>query len=614
MDDVVDLVDRSLADETRPAFRSRVEDQADALREGIAAGRFDSDGFAIGLEVELYGIWAPPAEEEEDTTDTDPADQTETATDAETGQSDALRAINGTLLGGSTSDGIGRSDREQGTGWRSTWDASAEAIETAASRLLARSAQETNGAADPAMADHASGQPDELADWAGTLTPLPESLFGGLVATELGLHNAEINTEPDPFDQTGLDVQTAAVELQVKKAREMARAHDHELVLDGMWTVPPAEGSDTYLGAHQRRDEYVVADNMRQYPRYVAIDNDALADADGSIDLSMPGVEGQFPTILFESLTSSIQPHLQIPTAAAFPAYYNAAIRTLGPVLALTANSPFLPADLYEDVTDPDALLAELHHESRIAVFEQSVNTSENPKVRVPRDIDTTTDVVDSVLEDDCFAPFMREWIHDEPRETVHDEHWEFDHKRGTYWRWLRCVIGGDPVGEISDEESLRIEYRPMPTQPTPKDLISAQVLVTGLIRGLGVRDHPLTELPWEAASESFYSAAEDGLDADLDWVTADGERTTDTEVIFDEVFDLARAGLAAQEIDSRRIDQYLDPMERRVEAGMTPSAWKIERVRENLAAGHPFSEAITAMQREYIELSQSNGCFADWL
>jgi hypothetical protein len=605
MDEVVELVRRSLADETGAEFRSRVVDQAEALKAGIEAGRFDSDGFAVGLEIEVYGIWAQP-EEDEDEAEEAATGETDDASPADKDQP----AVDSTMLGAFTSDGRPRSDPEFGAGWSTSWDASAEALETAAGRLRDRSTFGDDEAADEAQ----RVQPPAREEWTASLTPLPESLFGGLVAKELGVHNAEINTEPDPFDQTGLEVQSAAVELQVKKARELARERDHELVLDGMWTVPPADGSGAYLSAHERVEGYVIADNMRHYPRYVAIDNEALGHADGSIALSLPGVEKQFPTILFESLTSSIQPHLQIPTAAAFPAYYNAAIRTLGPVLALTANSPFLPADLYEDVTDPEALLAELHHESRIAVFEQSVNTSENPKVRVPRDIESTTDVVDRVLSDDCYAPFLREWIHDDPRESVHDEQWEFDHKRGTYWRWLRCVIGGDPVGEISDEESLRIEYRPIPTQPTPNDLISAQVLVTGLIRGLGVRDHPLTELPWEAARESFYSAAEDGLDADLDWVTADGERTTDTEVIFEEVFDLARAGLAAQDIDSRRIDQYLEPMERRVEAGMTPSAWKIERVRENLAAGEPFSEAITAMQREYIELSQSNGCFGDWL
>jgi hypothetical protein len=104
-----------------------------------------------------------------------------------------------------------------------------------------------------------------------------------------------------------------------------------------------------------------------------------------------------------------------------FKAPFYKAIRTLGPVLSLTANSPFLPADLYDDVGDPYEFLTETHHELRIATFEQSVNTSENDKVRVPRDIDDASEVPDRVAADDCFAPFLREWMEDGERDTLVD-------------------------------------------------------------------------------------------------------------------------------------------------------------------------------------------------
>jgi hypothetical protein len=439
-------------------------------------------------------------------------------------------------------------------------------------------------------------------------------VFEGPAAKELGVHNAEINTDPDAFGATGLEVQTTSVEMRFKKARDAALAEHRDLVLDAMWTIPPEGGTLEYLTDVEQRDGVTFAENMRQYPRYVALDNEALEHAGGEISFSVPGAEHAFPSILFESLATSIQPHLQVPTAGEFPDYYNAAIRTLGPVLALTANSPFLPADLYNRVDDPYDLLEETHHELRIAAFEQSVNTSENPKVRVPSDIETSEDVVDRVVEDDCFAPFLREWITDEPRSGVHDEHWEFDHKRGTYWRWLRCVVGGDPVDGAGDQESLRIEYRPIPTQPTVADLIGTQVLVAGLVRGLVATGHPLAELPWQDARRSFYDAARNGLDAELAWVTADGERTTDPDVIYDEIFSLARAGLDAQDVPENRADEFLDPLERRWTAGETPSSWKIARVREYLDVGDSLEDAICAMQRDYFELSREEDSFADWL
>jgi hypothetical protein len=454
----------------------------------------------------------------------------------------------------------------------------------------------------------------ERAGWRGRLEPLPGSVFDAGATKELGRHNAEINTDPDVCSGEGLASQAAAIEAAFESAREAARDEGLELVLDAMWTVPPESGSREFLSAHCLEDGVVLAENMRPDPRYRAIDNDVLRLVEGDIPFSVPGVDTTFPSILFESLATSIQPHLQIPDADSFPAYYNAGIRTLGPLLALATNSPFLPADLYGDVEDPEGLVAATHHELRIPVFEQSVNHSPDPKVRVPADIDDATEVVDRVVADDRYAPFLREWIDEGERDGLHDEVWEFDYKRSTYWRWLRCVVGGDPVAGAGDERSLRIEYRPLPTQPTVRDVVGLQALTVGLLRGLVAADHPLQELPWDAAVESFYAAAEAGLDADLAWVTADGERTSDPALVYDEVFTVARRGLLESGVESADVDRYLDPIETRVDAGTTPSVWKKERVREELTAGADLPGAIEAMQREYVRRSRGTDSFADWL
>jgi hypothetical protein len=449
------------------------------------------------------------------------------------------------------------------------------------------------------------------------LARLPEGVFEKTEANkELGVHNVEINTAPTILDGSGMRAQADGIRERTRAAESAADEYDLELVFDAMWTLPPGTGAIEYLSAVEKRDGIVFAENMRQAPRYVAIDNHALAyTEDGAIPLSVPGAELTFPTILFESLATSIQPHLQIPTAAAFPTYYNAAIRTLGPILALSSNSPFLPAEMYDRVEDSESLVERTHHELRIDVFEQSVNRTPNAKVRVPRDIETATDVVDRVLEDDRYAPFLREWLESETdRETLSDRIWEFDHKRGSYWRWLRCVIGGDRIDHDNDEYSLRIEYRPIPTQPTVTDVIGMQALVAGLIRGLIEADHPIGELPWEAAESSFYSAVESGLEADLEWVTAGGERTTDRETIFEEIFSHARLGLDAADIPAEDIDRYLSPIEARWDARTTPSRWKKSAVKERLRNGAGLASAIAGMQREYIRRSRETDSFEEWL
>lgn len=445
------------------------------------------------------------------------------------------------------------------------------------------------------------------------LRHLSEEVFESGATKELGLHNAEINTDPDVLDEAGLARQAESIEQDFERACKAVRAEGGHLVLDAMWTTPPEEGSERYLCDVALTDGVTIARNMRPDPRYVALDNQALAYAGGELEFSVPGVSRTFPTILFESLATSIQPHLQIPNTEAFPAYYNVAIRTLGPVLALGTNSPFLPPDLYTDVDDPYEVIDQSHHELRIAVFEQSMNQTPNPKVCVPADIHSPEDAIGHVLEDDLYAPFLREWITDAPREGLSDAHWEYQYKRASFWRWLRCVVGGDSVSECCDERSLRIEYRPIPTQPTVRDVVGMQVLTVGLIRGLVHTAHPLAELPWEDAERAFYNAATDGLSGDLAWITADGDRTSESEIIFDDLFAQARIGLAESGVSESTIDRYLDPIERRVETGVTPSIWKKNRVREGLDSGKSFTEAITEMQAEYIERSRESEHFAEW-
>lgn len=511
------VVAESLREATAAEFADRVETQATALKEAIAAGEFDSPGFAVGLEMEVYAV-----------------------------------------------DGDGR------------------------------------------------------------LAPLPDEVFEGAANKELGVHNAELNTDPDPFDAAGLAAQAEEVRDRTRRARRETGEVGLELVLDAMWTVPPADGSRAYLEATRgdgssddadsgTSDPVAVPENMRPDPRYLAIDADVRDSAGGDLPFAVPGTDTTFPSILFESLATSIQPHLQVPDAGAFPAYYNAAIRTLGPVLALSANSPFLPPDLYTDAREPKTLVAETPHELRIEVFEQSVNHTPTPKVRVPADITDAEETADRVVADDLVAPFLREWLEEGERKSLEDDLWEFAHKRSTYWRWLRCVAGGQPVGG-GDERSLRVEYRPIPTQPTVRDVVGMQALTAGLVRGLVAADHPIADLPWAAAEESFYNAVSDGIRADLAWITAGGERTRDPDLVFDEVFAHARRGLREAGLGEDDIEFYLEPIEARRYAATAPSDWKKQAVRERLADGAGLADAITGMQREYVRLSRETETFAEWL
>jgi hypothetical protein len=448
-----------------------------------------------------------------------------------------------------------------------------------------------------------------VVDDEGRLARVPDDAFDyAPCAKELGRHNVEINTDATRMDADGLAAQADQVAARVEATRA---ALDDRLVLDAMWTVPPAGGSETYLTAVGEAEGLTVATEMRPNARYCALDNDVLARAGGAIDLDLPGLDLTVPTVLVESLATSVQPHLQVPEAADFPRYFNAALRTVGPLLALTANAPLLPVDLYDD-PDPRGLLDRTHHELRIAVFEQSINAGAPPgegNVRLPRDLDSTGEAVERIVADHTYAPALVD--EDAPVEGYADRIPEFDRKRGVYWRWVRPVFGGQAVAN-DDGASVRVEYRPLPAQPTVADNVAVQWLVVGLLRGVVETDHPLADLPWAAARDCFYDAAERGPAADLAWVTAGGERTGDPATVYDDLFATARAGLRAAGVDEDAVDDRLAPVERRRETG-PPSAWKLDRVRAELDAGADLDGAVRAMQRAYVERAAAGTPFVDW-
>lgn len=459
-------------------------------------------------------------------------------------------------------------------------------------------------------------------DGEGRLAPVPEAAFEAPhCSRELGVHNLELHTHPDSTAGTGFRRQATSLETALSGARTALHEADRRVVLDGMWTIPPAEGTEAYLGAGRETDGVFRAENMRPIPRYVALDDAVRARSGGRIPMGLPGLDDA-RSILVESLTTSIQPHLQIPTATDLPRYLNVATRTLGPVLSLSANSPFLPADRYEGVDAEDAL-AETPHECRVPVFERSVNVDGIEKCRVPEDYDDVADVVERIVADETLAPVLSETDDaDDADGSYAASIPEFVTKRGTFWRWVRPVFGGDvPHGEEgrttgpgNDDASVRVEYRPLPTQPTVRDTVGMQALVAGLVRGIVVADHPAETLPWADARDSFYAAVADGPEADLRWVGSHGDRIDATPAVRDEVFSLARRGLRELGVDDDAAEWLLSPVEERQSATHTsPSAWKRARVRDRLDAGESLPEAISAMQREYVEKAATGRPFATW-
>jgi len=117
-------------------------------------------------------------------------------------------------------------------------------------------------------------------------------------------------------------------------------------------------------------------------------------------------------------------------------------------------------------------------------------------------------------------------------------------------------------------------------------------------------------------ARDNFYSAMHDGLDAELYWITNDGKETTEADELFTDLFAHAKDGLQARGLSDEQAAKYLYPLRQRARHGVTPADWKKREVRERLAAGETLADAITGMQRAYIDRQKEtllDGSFTDW-
>ncbi len=428
-----------------------------------------------------------------------------------------------------------------------------------------------------------------------TVSSPPDDLPG--CEEEIGRHQLEFQTSPQPLSAGGLDAVAVELRARFEAASDRLLGPGEQLVSDGVWTIPADEGSVAYLTDCEESGATPLATNMVDVARYHA--QGQAADT----KLDAPHVTHQGETALLNSLTTSIQPHYVVPTATDLPEYLGYALRVAGPLLALGVNSPLFPPDLYDDAS-AETILDDCRMENRIGIFESVMNDEDaTPKVAFPEDVESVADAVGSIVDDPTILPVQP----DDPDRLTH-----FTHKHGSYWRWIRPVFDEGLVGPAN----VRIEFRPLPGQPTIRDSVAFLGLFAGLMTGLPRMEHPVAELDWADARDNFYAAAADGLEADLQWIDRTGERTTSTDALFDDLFTCAREGLEAVGFEPGRATEVLAPLTARVARDRTPARWTLDRVRDRLDADTSFERAVFATQREYLRRQRKtfdHGRFDSW-
>ncbi|WP_423999125.1 hypothetical protein ACOZ4I_10150 [Haloarcula salina] len=423
-----------------------------------------------------------------------------------------------------------------------------------------------------------------VVDRENALTTLPrctDEILG--CEKEIGRHQIEFRSSPQPFSATGLQTIESEMRARFEAASDALLDPEERLVSDGFWTISPqTETGVEYLTDHTTTDDTVLATNMCDTARYHAQGQSAATRIDA------PNATYEGKTALLNSLTTSIQPHFVVEQASELPTYFRYALRAAGPILALGVNSPLFPPAFYDDV-DGETIVDAARLENRIGVFESVMNDDDGPaKVAFPEDVESVADAVESIASDPTIVPRL----FDDQSALRH-----FSHKHGCYWRWIRPVFDAGAMGE----PNVRIEFRPLPGQPTLQDTIAFVGLFAGLLTDFTRRDHPVSSLDWADARHNFYAAAADGLSADLRWIDRSGDRITDTDALYADLFACARAGLETAGFDAEYADDLLSPLESRARTRRTPGKWKLDQVRDRLDEGEPFDRAVRGTQRRYI-------------
>jgi len=418
---------------------------------------------------------------------------------------------------------------------------------------------------------------DRIFDPAPINQPFLELLKNPMVVPELSAFNVELNTDPQLMTGGALSRMQEDLEATWSNCRDVAEKLDADLLMIGI--LPTVRESDLGLN------------NMSRMARYRALNEQILRLRKGdALQLDISGREllhTQHHDVMLEAAATSFQIHLKLPPEQSVR-FFNAAIILSAPMVAISANSPYLfGRDLWD--------------ETRIPLFEQAVSVASLKAKLMDRVTFGKSYIQESLLE--CFLEnrdhyeIMLPEIMDGPQEKL-------NHLRlhnGTIWRWNRPLIGFNDDGR----PHLRIEHRVVPAGPSAIDTIANAAFFYGLVYMLANSEEaPEERLPFGSARANFYAAARNSLNAHVQWL--DGKTVPVYDLLADELLPMARAGLEAQEFDINDVEIYMEVIQGRLRERCNGTVWQRSWVAKN-------GKDMHALMKAYAELQQGGEPVHQW-
>ena len=407
-----------------------------------------------------------------------------------------------------------------------------------------------------------------------------EQLADPLASPELASFNFEVNSTPRSLSGHVFSAMHAELIKTWQHCHDTAEQMRCQLAMVGI--LPTVQNDDLQLA------------NMSQMERYRALNREVVRMRKGKpLVFDINGEEHLRVThrdVMLESATTSFQIHMQLNPQQAVRAY-NASLILAAPMVALTANSPFLFGK-------------DLWAETRIPVFEQAVAVGgyDGAMFGPIRRVTFGTGYVRGSLME-LFQENLEHYPILLPV-SYGENSPELRHLRlhnGTIWRWNRPLVGFDAEGR----PHLRLEHRVVPAGPSMIDTLANAAFYYGVVTTLSeMEPAPENFIKFDKARDNFYAAARFGLRAQLSWT--DDKVHAVHELLEQQLLPMAESGLMHLGVEKHDRQIYLEVITERLRTGMNGTNWQRAFVSKHGAD-------MTALTAAYIERQESGKPVHEW-
>lgn len=389
---------------------------------------------------------------------------------------------------------------------------------------------------------------------------------------ELSKYNLEYNSDI----YSGSSLNLSGFEKELADAERSLNSHadkmESKILLIG--SLPSLELKDMQLHAMTAKERYFTLNEQ-------ILDLESTKRMNFSIAGEKESLEFTTNNIMPVAASTSFQMHYQMPYEE-FISSYNASLYASAILVAVSANSPYLFGK-------------ELWEESRIPLFEQSINSQNYKTPRVGMGFGF---LKEDICEYFCQSQDEYDILFPESEDFKEGKFHLNRLHNGTVWHWNRVIVEAEPGFQA------RIEFRPCSSGPTAVDMAAHFAFYLGLVKSFS-KCHIPSLVSFKKVHKNFYETAKKGYKADV--YNFHGGKVNVQKLIRDELLDLSLLGLKDLGVPREEASYYINSILRpRVEKGVNGASWQRAFVEK-------YGKDFNALLDSYWLQQRANLALKDW-